>query len=43
MLLLLYEYEALAKLGQNQELEALMNQALTNPNTEIKTLDTLAG
>ncbi|XP_072019627.1 testis-expressed protein 11-like [Amphiura filiformis] len=42
VLLLLYEYEALAKLGHNKELEAVMNQALANPNTEIKTLDTLA-
>lgn len=43
VLLNLNEFEALGKLGRTAELELFMKQITTNPNTELKTIETLAG
>lgn len=42
-MLLLYEFEALAKLGRSSELDQLLKQVLSSPDYDIKTIETLAG
>eukprot|EP00057_Strongylocentrotus_purpuratus_P003846 XP_003727497.2 PREDICTED: testis-expressed sequence 11 protein [Strongylocentrotus purpuratus] len=41
-MLLLYEFEALAKLGRPSELDQLLKQVLSSPDYDIKTIETLA-
>ncbi|XP_038049263.1 testis-expressed protein 11-like [Patiria miniata] len=42
VLLTLYEFEALANLGVVSELERILEEVVSNPDTEIKTLETMA-
>ena len=42
-MLTLYEFEASANLGNTPELERILGEVLSNPATEIKMLESMAG